>query len=29
MQRRANEVRSLMEERDELLREWTPKDEDG
>ena len=29
MQRRAVEVRSLMEERDELLREWTPKDEDG
>jgi uncharacterized coiled-coil protein SlyX len=29
MQRRAGEVRSLMEERDELLREWTPKDDNG
>jgi uncharacterized coiled-coil protein SlyX len=29
MQRRASEVRSLMEERDELLREWTPKDDNG
>ena len=29
MQRRASEVRSLTEERDELLREWTPKDDNG
>jgi uncharacterized coiled-coil protein SlyX len=29
MQRRADEVRSLIGERDELLREWTPKDDNG
>jgi uncharacterized coiled-coil protein SlyX len=29
MRRRSGEVRSLMEERDELLREWTPKDDNG
>jgi hypothetical protein len=29
MQRRADEVRSLMRERDELLREWIPKEEHG
>jgi chromosome segregation ATPase len=29
LQRRAQEVRSLIAERDELLREWTPKDEHG
>ena len=29
MRRRSVEVRSLMEERDELLREWTPKDDNG
>ncbi|MGH9019810.1 MAG: hypothetical protein ACRDV0_02185 [Acidimicrobiales bacterium] len=29
MQRRRADVRSLMAERDELLREWTPKDEHG
>jgi hypothetical protein len=27
MQRRSNEVRSLVVERDELLHEWNPKDE--
>jgi|ERR1700677_1679386 chromosome segregation ATPase len=26
MQRRANEVRELKDQRDELLREWTPSD---
>jgi hypothetical protein len=29
MQRRGDEVRSLIGERDELLREWTPKDDNG
>ena len=29
MQRRSGEVRELMAARDELLREWTPKDENG
>ena len=29
MQRRSSEVRSLMVERDELLREWNPKDDNG
>lgn len=29
MQRRQLEVRSLMDERDELLREWKPKEEHG
>ena len=29
MTRRSQEVRALMTERDELLREWKPKDEDG
>ncbi|MHB1088387.1 MAG: hypothetical protein ACYC19_06455 [Acidimicrobiales bacterium] len=29
MQRRSQEVRSLMDERDELLREWKPRDEHG
>jgi hypothetical protein len=29
MKRRSQEVRALMTERDELLREWKPKDEDG
>lgn len=29
MQRRALEVRSLIVERDELLREWNPKDDNG
>jgi uncharacterized coiled-coil protein SlyX len=29
MQRRSAEVRSLMVERDELLREWKPKEEHG
>jgi hypothetical protein len=29
MQRRSQEVRALMNERDELLRAWKPKDEDG
>lgn len=29
MQRRSDEVRSLIGERDELLREWTPKDDHG
>ena len=29
MQRRSLEVRSLMDERDGLLREWKPKDEHG
>jgi uncharacterized coiled-coil protein SlyX len=29
MRRRSEEVRALMAERDELLREWTPKDEHG
>lgn len=29
LQRRSSEVRSLMAERDDLLREWTPKDEHG
>ena len=29
MKRRSQEVRALMTERDELLREWTPKEEDG
>jgi uncharacterized coiled-coil protein SlyX len=27
MQRRSDEVRTLIEERDELLREWTPQDD--
>lgn len=27
--RRSSEVRELMTARDELLREWTPKDENG
>src|SRR5665213_2340445 len=29
MQRRSSEVRSLTVERDELLREWNPKDDNG
>ena len=29
MRRRSVEVRSLVEERDELLREWIPKDDNG
>ncbi len=29
MQRRSVEVRNLMDERDELLREWKPKEEHG
>ena len=29
MLRRAADVRSLTAERDELLREWTPKDDNG
>jgi len=29
MIRRSNEVRSLTAERDELLRDWVPKDENG
>lgn len=29
MQRRSSEVRSLIVERDELLREWNPKDDNG
>lgn len=29
MQRRSAEVRSLMSERDELLREWKPREEHG
>ena len=29
MQRRAGEVRELVTARDELLREWTPKDDNG
>ena len=29
LQRRSSEVRSLIVERDELLREWTPKDDNG
>lgn len=29
MQRRAQEVRELRTARDELLREWTPKDDHG
>jgi uncharacterized protein involved in exopolysaccharide biosynthesis len=29
MKRRAMEVRELMAQRDELLREWTPKDDNG
>lgn len=29
MQRRSTQVRSLIAERDELLREWKPKDENG
>ncbi len=29
MKRRATEVRELMAQRDELLREWTPKDDNG
>lgn len=29
MQRRSQEVRSLIDERDELLREWKPRDEHG
>ena len=29
LQRRSSEVRSLMVERDELLREWNPKDDNG
>ena len=29
MRRRSVEVRSLVGERDELLREWTPKDDNG
>lgn len=29
MHRRSDEVRSLLVERDELLREWTPKEDNG
>jgi hypothetical protein len=29
MTRRSQEVRTLMAERDELLREWKPKEENG
>jgi len=29
MERRSREVRELVVARDELLREWTPKDENG
>jgi len=29
MQRRAREVRELTDARDELLRSWTPKDDNG
>lgn len=29
MNRRAEEVRELVEARDELLRDWTPEDENG
>ena len=29
LQRRSSEVRSLIVERDELLREWNPKDDNG
>lgn len=29
MQRRSGEVRELVTARDELLREWTPKDDNG
>lgn len=29
LQRRSGEVRSLIDARDELLREWIPKDENG
>lgn len=29
MNRRSNEVRELIEQRDELLRIWTPRDEHG
>ncbi len=29
MQRRSEEVEGLVARRDELLREWTPKDADG
>ncbi len=29
MQRRSQEVRNLMDERDQLLREWKPKDDHG
>jgi ribosomal protein L16 Arg81 hydroxylase len=29
LQRRSSEVRELMTARDELLREWPPKDENG
>jgi hypothetical protein len=29
MKRRSIEVRELMAQRDELLREWTPKDDNG
>lgn len=29
MQRRSSDVRSLIVERDELLREWNPKDDNG
>ena len=29
MKRRSQEVRTLMAERDDLLREWEPKDEHG
>ena len=29
MKRRPQEVRALMSERDELLREWKPKEQDG
>jgi len=29
MLRRSSEVRELVEQRDELLREWTPKDDNG
>jgi hypothetical protein len=29
LQRRSSEVRSLIVERDELLREWNPKDDKG
>jgi hypothetical protein len=29
MKRRAQEVREFMTARDELLREWTPKDDNG